>query len=716
MITLQIIYATLFVLTNANTQVPKVESDSLPADSISWDKLLDDVVVVAQKPIVNFSTEKIEYRANEDPASKTQTVLEMLRKVPLVTVDGKNNISVNGSQEFLVYIDGRPSTMVTRNPSKVLRNMPASSVQRIEVITNPGARYDAEGSGGILNIITQKKHKNVQREVSGSSHTTIGTSEWGQNVSLNVVDGRLTVDANLMGEYEYQGHAPVNMITENLKGDKVTEHSSQDFAQHMPFVMAQAEVGYETDSVSQLHLSLEGNYMSMLEKGPSSYMYIGGRYGDGVTLPTDNENEFRMASFDGSVNYQRFWGDKADGSMMFTYQYSLSPVLNRLNHIYEDEESAMSYGFKSMRQNNKERNSNHNAMADFVVPLTGALKLNTGLKYTADVNRSDVFRQHQDIMATYAEAEVRHRWLKAKAGLRHEYTWQRSRFTDDSKQDFEKRYGIFAPSASITATLNDKNSIGFNYNLRIRRPDIEQLDPYVNRYDPLSISYGNPHLDVVKNHSLSLLYMFKSSRFSISATVALGLRNNGIQSYSFISDGIVNNTYGNVCRRRKTSLNVMSSWSMTGSTRVLVNSQVSYVDYNSKQLDARAHGWCFSSNIGVQQSLPWKLKFTSNLEFMTREQTLQGWQSGMAMVTASIARSFANDRWNVALSGSTGLGHGGDIVWKEYKKTRDFIYQESFVMPVQGITLGITYSFGGIKKEKQEDFDLDLPKSKTRKH
>lgn len=133
-------------------------ADSLALDSIEakWEQMIDEVTVVAHKPVVKFTTDKVNYSVKDDPDSKTQTVLEMLRKVPMVTVDGKSNISENGSLQFLVYVDGRPSTMITRNPTKVLHCMPAGSVERIEVVTNPGAKYNADGVGGVLNVRSMK--------------------------------------------------------------------------------------------------------------------------------------------------------------------------------------------------------------------------------------------------------------------------------------------------------------------------------------------------------------------------------------------------------------------------------------------------------------------------------------------------------------------------------------------------------------------------------
>jgi hypothetical protein len=119
-------------------------------------QMLHGVEVVAHKPLVKMETDKLSYQVADDIDSKSNTVLEMLRKVPMVTVDGQDNITVNGSSSFKVYVDGKPSVMMSSNPSQVFKNMPASAVKSIEVVTNPGAKYDAEGVGGVLNIVMNK--------------------------------------------------------------------------------------------------------------------------------------------------------------------------------------------------------------------------------------------------------------------------------------------------------------------------------------------------------------------------------------------------------------------------------------------------------------------------------------------------------------------------------------------------------------------------------
>ena len=686
-----------------------------PTDSVTWNKELEGVVIVSHRPAVKFKTDKVEYRVDNDNESKTKTVLELLRKVPMVTVDGKNKISVNGSQQFLVYIDGRPSNMITRNPSKILRNMPAGSIKKIEVITNPGAKYDAEGVGGVLNIITKKGKYGKRTDFSGTSTTTIGNNRWGQDLALNYTKNRWTVDTSIMGEYEYNSKAPVSSLTEYLNENAHTESSYQNGSQKMPFAMAQLEIGYAVDSISKLHFSIAGNFMGSLESGLTMNNYTDGSFGSGVFLQTNNVSKYRMGSLDGSIDYQRFFGKDSQGSMMFTYQYSYGPSRNRINMIYQNEELAKKYGFYSIRSLNNERRINHNALADFVFPLVSWMKLNGGLKYSAEQNKSDVFCQHLDIMSFYTESEIEHNWLSAKLGLRYEYTWQKSRFFNSPEKNFNSHYGILAPSASITTTFNDKSSLGFNYTLRVRRPGIEELNPYIERQNPKFISYGNPHLDVEKTHSLSLLYMLNTQHFSLNASLSHSQNNNGIVQYSFVNDGVINTTFDNNVKSRQTSFNLYAVWSVSSNTRLMINSEVGYNDFRSHKLNANNYGWTFNSNFGIQQALPWDIKLSSNLEHMTRSYSLQGWESGLTMLTASLSRSLCNDRWNITLTGTTGFGKGGDIIWKQHILTHDFISNQSFTMPSKSIAIGISYSFGGGKKKQVDDMELDLPKKKSRR-
>lgn len=120
---------------------------------------LQEVAIVSQKPIIQRGIDRIAYNVQQDPESKVLSSLEMMKKVPFLSVDGENNILLKGSGSYKVFINGKPSGMVENNPREFLRNLPASTIQKIEVITNPPSKYDAEGLAGIINIVLNKKEK-----------------------------------------------------------------------------------------------------------------------------------------------------------------------------------------------------------------------------------------------------------------------------------------------------------------------------------------------------------------------------------------------------------------------------------------------------------------------------------------------------------------------------------------------------------------------------
>lgn len=123
---------------NGTKTAPIEVTDTMAYDSVKWSENLDAVTVVAKKPLVKSELDKMTYDVESDPEAQANSVLEMLRKVPMVTVDGQDNIMVNNSSSFKVYVNGKPNNMMSNNPSEVLKNMPANSVKKIEIITNPG--------------------------------------------------------------------------------------------------------------------------------------------------------------------------------------------------------------------------------------------------------------------------------------------------------------------------------------------------------------------------------------------------------------------------------------------------------------------------------------------------------------------------------------------------------------------------------------------------
>ncbi|MDD4405864.1 MAG: hypothetical protein PHO36_13995, partial [Parabacteroides sp.] len=216
-------------------------------------KRLGEVTVTAQKPLVKVEVDKITYNLDEDPEAVTSNTLEMLRKVPMVTVDGEDKIQLKGSTNFKIYMNGKPSNLISNNPGDVLKSMPANSVKNIEVITEPGAKYDAEGVGGIINIITKSSMQGYTGTVRANANT-LGSVGGGAYVSAKV--GKLGITGNFNYNYRNSPYNDFNSYRENFTS-KEMKYLTQDGRSKNkgPMQYGYLELSYEIDTLNLLSLS-----------------------------------------------------------------------------------------------------------------------------------------------------------------------------------------------------------------------------------------------------------------------------------------------------------------------------------------------------------------------------------------------------------------------------------------------------------------------------
>ena len=215
--------------------------------------MLKGVEIVAQKPLVKMEVDKMSYNVTEDEDSKSNTVLDMLRKVPMVTVDGQDNITVNGSSSFKVYVDGMPNVMFSANPSMVFKSMPATAVKSIEVMTNPGAKYDAEGAAGVLNIVMNKQNPQAAQSLNGYNGTlraTAGNKQLGASAFINGQQGKLSYSANVMTSYNRPGNTNTEM--EQIQDNGMSQLLTSENNVKTPFTMGSLSLGYQSEPVTTM--------------------------------------------------------------------------------------------------------------------------------------------------------------------------------------------------------------------------------------------------------------------------------------------------------------------------------------------------------------------------------------------------------------------------------------------------------------------------------
>lgn len=682
-------------------------------------KQLKGVEVVAQKPLVKMETDKMAYDVQADNDSKASTVLDMLRKVPMVIVDGQDNITVNGQSSFKVYVDGKPSVMFSSNPSQVFKAMPASMVKSIEVITNPGAKYDAEGVGGVLNIVMNASSNSKMNKSGYNGNVSLTAAAIGLRLSsfISGQQGKFSYSANIMNNRGRVKDVETEM--ERIASDGSRMIYNQTGSTRMPFTMANVSLGYEIDSVSNVSATLGITQFEMNNDGHPTTTFTGGSYGTGFSYGNAMTMKNVNNSYNGSLDYQRFLNKSRTSSITLSYLFTTSPARSENRRIYDPLSALVTIPLSDLYSEAKTRGTEHTLQVDYITPLSKIQQLNTGVKYinrrsTSDSRFYDIvgsveqydpaksvhYKNLQSVLAEYAEYKVTLKNVSAKAGLRYEHTWESVDFVLGAGSNFKKNYGNLVPSASVTYNLSPTKNIGVNYGMRITRPGITYLNPYVDRSNPTIISYGNSDLEVEKTHNINLVYNTFSRKFMANFTLGTMFANNKIEEYSFMQSGILNRTYGNIVQSKSFNFNTFMNYSLSKNTRIMLNLTLEYADLKSAQLNQHNSGWMATAYLGLQQTLPWDLKWNVNLTGSTTRYTLQGYQTGNNMLISTLSKSLFNDKLNLSLLYIAPLT--GKLKIDQYSKGHDFETTTRIRIPLQNLMFTVSWNFGNTKKTFQQ--------------
>ena len=677
-------------------------ADSLRADSIYKSMELQGVEIVKQKSLVKSDIDKITYDIESDPDSKSNTVIEMLRKVPMVTVDGEDNIQVNGSSSFKIYVNSKPNQMMSNNPKEVLKSMPATSIKKIEVITNPGPKYDAEGVGGILNIITHGQRiegytatfsGNVSnRSAGGSTYATVKCGKL-------MMSGRYSYNYyNSPRSYSGSSRKTIGNITDS-SSDLESESTSKGHG-HSQF--GSFEASYEIDTLRLLTASFD--------------LYGGGSKndGDGTTIATSpltqtqlyrytttNHSKNNYGYINGGIDYQRSFS-VPERLLTLSYKIENEPDQRESNTNYVEMHAVDGWEdflrrLKDQCNDGSEHMTEHTFQIDYTTPFAKIHTLETGLKYILRNNSSendryeeDVFDQdhsshykhRNDIFAAYLGYGLKLEKLSGRLGLRFEHTLQDVEYKLGRGDDFTKHFNDLVPSASIGYKLTQMSNLRLGYDMRIYRPGIWYLNPYLDDSTPTNINQGNSHLESEKIHSLNLSYSNFTPKLNINLALRYGFTNNSIENVvRMMSDtqisGLKNptgkdvlyTTYENIGHRQGANLNTYINWNATKNTRVYFNGQISYTDMDDGGTLSN-HGWSLFAYGGAQQTLPKDFRISFNFFAITPNINLQGRGSSYSDYSMSIQKSWLKKRLTLTLSASNFL--------KKYKQNNYTTEDSSF--------------------------------------
>lgn len=429
---------------------------------------LGEVTVAVQKPLIRTEPDKIVYSIETDPESKTSNVLEMLRKVPLITVDGEDNIQMRGSSNFKILINGKSSSMVSQNPKDVLRSLPASSVRDIEVITDPSSKYEAEGTAGIINIITSKKQLDgfmgrvnagvdTRGGYTGGIYATSKINRFG--FSINYGHNKFLSARNLSYSERENFLSTTNRITE-------TEGSNK-FTGNMDYIMGEAS--FEIDTFNLISMSYSGFFGNFMNAGLNSSSDFDTE-GNQVRLfenRINGGNEYGSVS--GNIDYQRTF-NKPDKTFTLSYRLDNSPRDTENENIIN---GILNYPSYHQRTINDAVGREHTFQVDYYEPLSKVHQIETGLKYILrqnisesdililddsgnwqrDLDRINDLDYNQYIMGIYGGYVLKLKGINFKTGLRAESNKNDGVFKSANDTTFTNRLFNLIPYINISKNM-----------------------------------------------------------------------------------------------------------------------------------------------------------------------------------------------------------------------------------------------------------------------
>lgn len=686
------------------------------------DQRLGEVTVTAQKPLVKVEIDKLTYSLEDDPEAQTNNTLDMLRKVPMVTVDGNDEIQLKGSTNFKIYLNGKPSNLLSNNPADVLKSMPANSVKNIEVITDPGAKYDAEGVGGIINIITTKNALQGYTGTVRADASTLKRVGGGAYVSAKI--GKVGITANYNYNHENSPWNKASSVRENfMTADRpsttVLEQAGRG-KRKGPFQFGYLEGSYEIDSLNLI--SVGANLFRGEGTTLSEYQVKQWERGYGVdrTEYSYNRKTASTQTFgatDVNVDYQHAT-HKKDELLTFSYRFSHSPNDNESHSELTD---VVDYALANMYPQwniNHASTGEHTAQVDYTTPLRKDQTLETGVKYIfresksntleqiyndstgvwdAQTNKNDDFRHKQHIYSGYLGYSVKFlEKFGVKAGVRAEGTSLHATFILDPEMDFSTDYFDIVPNGTFSYQINMAQQIRIGYNMRIQRPGIWFLNPYINDSDPQNISYGNPNLDSEKSNNFNLNYSFFDQKVNLNASLSYSFVNNSIESYTFVNDqGISEQTYGNIGKRRTAGLFLYGSVTPVSFLRVFTNGGIDYTDLESPSRNLANDGFSGRIFAGMQFTLPKDFRIDLNGGYFSPRIGLQSKMSAMYFNGISFNKSFLKKKLTLSLSCMNPFTKR--LKWENTTEDPTFRMVSYNYMSARDFRVSLSYRFGTLK-------------------
>jgi outer membrane receptor protein involved in Fe transport len=674
--------------------------------------LMNEVTVTGSKPVLVNELDKKVYNVEQDILAESGSVSEILQNIPSVSVDLNGNITLRNSGNITFFINGKPSAMLRRNPASVLEQMPANSIERIEIITNPSAKYRPDGIGGIINIVMKKE---TSEGLNGQVTASAGTEKrYTGNLTLNYG----TENLKLFGNYGIRHSAGTRLFTDDRVykdaesgsvNSRYTEkgNSTSDGLSHTIYTGG----NYAVNDYNSIELSSSFFLQNSYHSGTSEISAT-----DSINNPdysfTDNStnDEFEQEG-EASLGYEHTFKNNEDHTLTFEATHS---AFNES----EDQKYNQVYSFPgsySELSGNLVEKSGHQdeILLDYALPLGEDGEFESGyagefehqdIRYTGDASTSR-FLQNTQIHAIYALIGLPAGNFRFKAGARAEQALINSHLKIPVDSLIPNNYFKLFPTLHMGYQLNDNHELSLSYSKRINRPDADDLNPFPEFSDPRNAESGNPYLKPEQIHSLELGYQVSRKELTLTSTLYYRHRYDAFTSIRRnIGDTIVLRTIANLNTQDAMGLEMVLSGKVLEDWKFDLTGNVFYTTMDAANLDYSSNKSTVSGNIKAYLLLTlWKNTFIQlNTFYYFPTITPQGRRDHYFYFNAGIKQQLFRNRAFLSLTG-TDIFHTYHVRNVIESNELEQVTTAKRKLPV--VYIGFTWKFNNYKEPEKLEYE-----------
>ncbi|MET4076840.1 TonB-dependent receptor [Hymenobacter sp. UYCo722] len=639
---------------------------------------LGEVVVTGQKAIIEERVDRTVYNAENDQTTRGGDATDVLKRVPMLSVDLDGNVSLRGSSSIKVLINNKPSTIAAGSIADALKQIPADQIKTVEVITSPSAKYDAEGSGGIINIITKT---NTLRGATLGVNISAGlrSSNLGLQGGLRTGKMGFSLSGFGRGQYNTPGEFTNTQVTRSLgTGAATTTLQRADSRQQGIFGRYSLGWDYDINKFNSLQASVSygtrsgNNYQNGLLR--TSYA---GTTATGSPYSTDLRDTYSKdlsGTLDASLNYTHSF-EKPQHEISLLTLFSRNDRTNSFtNTIYQSSDPRSP---ARIVNDNPSYNEEYTVQLDYQNPISKTQILEVGAKNILRLVNSDyatvsygtngevlpavgllsasnVFTYRQNVTAAYAAYTLGlPKGFTLKPGLRYEYTTIDANFAKSEAANIPN-YGVLVPSVNFSRKLSNGNLVKLAYNRRIQRPSLQFLNPNVNAQNPKNVSQGNPYLSPEYTNNYELGYNMLVKRVNLGLSTFIRNTTGSIEALRSVRGAdTVSTSYANIGQQNAYGGSINAN---LNGAKLNLNAGTDFYyatltnNVPDRNFNASNQGFVFSGRLGGSYNFTPVWGVQAFAYFRGNQVQLQGNQSAFYFYTMGIKRDFAEKR------GSLGFG------------------------------------------------------------